>query len=219
MMKLSPSQKKALVFIADSISRESMAPTLRELCKYMGYRSIGSAQDVVSTLRKKGYLAQAERQAARNFILTKEAQRVLGHPETVDTNDTLNVPILGFVPAGFPSEPIEESDGTLRLARSLLPRPHPPISDLFALRITGQSMINAGIVDGDFVVVKKGAKAPAGSVVVARVDGEVTCKRLMNDPKRGWFLKSENPDFESIYVSEGELEILGSVIALQRVFH
>ncbi len=219
MMKLSPSQKKALFFIADSISRESIAPTLRELCAYMGYRSIGSAQDVINTLRNKGYLAQAERQAARNFVLTKEGQRAVGQPETVDSNDTLNVPILGAVPAGFPAEPLEDSDGTLRLARSLLPKPCPPLSDLFALKISGQSMVNAGIVDGDFVVVKKAKKAPQGSVVVARVDGEVTCKRLMNDVKRGWYLKPENPEFENIYADGFELEILGSVIALQRVFH
>ena len=98
----------------------------------------------------------------------------------------------------------------------MLPHPLPKPDELFAVRTFGNSMIEAGILDGDWLVVKVQKEAEPGSVVVARVDGDVTCKRLMNDLKKGWFLKPENPEFSPIYAKDESFEIVGRVIALQR---
>lgn len=214
MSKLTPTQSKALDYIRTSIDRTGIAPTLREICSHMGYRAIGSAQDVVSALRKKGFLEDTDKQAARSYVLTSLARDFAPHIEPLDPN-TFVVPLLGSVPAGNPVEALEEQVGTMRVSMALLPKPLPKADELFGLQARGESMINAGILDGDWLVVRVQKEAPKEAIVVARVDGDVTVKRLMVD-RRGWFLQPENPNFRPIYAEEQPFEIVGRVVALQR---
>lgn len=214
MAKLTPVQSHALEFIRTRVDISGAPPTLREICEHMGYSAVGSAQDLVNALRKKGYLEESERQSARQLVLTRRA-KIEQDLDDVDPH-TLVVPCLGAVPAGKPNEAIEERIGTLRMSKSLLPRPLPRAEDLFALRASGQSMINAGILDGDWLLIKSCKDAPSGTIVVARVEGDVTVKRLEHQKKSGWFLKPENPAFKKIYAEENPFEIVGQVIALQR---
>jgi repressor LexA len=79
-------------------------------------------------------------------------------------------------------------------------------------------MVQAGILDGDWLIVHKQNEAPPGTIVVAQVEGSATVKRLVYDKLQGWFLKPENPDFEEIYAERVPFEILGRVVALQRSF-
>jgi repressor LexA len=182
----------------------------------MGYSAIGSAQDLINALRKKGYLETPDKQAARSLFLTRRA-RV--EQEIADDDPyTFVVPCLGAVPAGDPREAIEDSIGTLRMSRTMFAKPLPAPESLFALRASGLSMMNAGILDGDWLVVKSCKDAPAGSIVVARVDGEATVKRLMRDRKAGWYLQPENPKYEPIYAVDDPFEVVGQVVALQRSF-
>lgn len=229
MKKLTARQMTALKYICKHTESNGCAPTLRELCQYMGYRAVGSAQDVISSLRKKGYLIQPDRQLARSLILTdlgKKTARSQGatihtmrtkRPVSYD-EDSFRIPILGSVPAGHPMEAIEHAIGNLLVSPSLLPRPLPRPESLFGLRAQGVSMIGAGILNGDWLIVKSQKEAPVGSIVVARAGEEATVKRLMKDPQRGWYLKAENPDFDSIYAAETPFQIIGQVLALQRVF-
>ncbi len=214
--KLTDVQSKALAFIRTAVDRSGGAPTLRELCEHMGYSAIGSAQDLINALRKKGYLETPEKQSARALFLTRRA-RV--EQEIADDDPfTFVIPCLGAVPAGDPREAIEDSIGTLRMSRTMFAKPLPAPESLFALRASGQSMMNAGILDGDWLVVKSCNDAPKGSIVVARVDGEATVKRLMRNARSGWFLKPENPEFEPIFAADDPFEIVGQVVALQRSF-
>ena len=214
MDKLTATQARALDFIRDHIEREGAPPTLREICQHMGYRAVGSAQDLVHALRRKGFLEEGARQAARALRLTAEGQHHGGLVEKVGT-DVLTVPVLGSVPAGDPAQALEERVGFLPLSRSLLPRPLPRASELFALTAKGDSMIGAGILDGDLLVVRRRSEASPGAIVVARLEGDATVKRLMQD-RRGWFLKAENPRFPARYAADSAFEIIGQVIALQR---
>jgi repressor LexA len=216
MAKLTPIQAKALAFIKESIERSGVAPTLRELCGHMGYSAIGSAQDVVSALRKKGFLADTEKQAARALVLTSRARQQRVTPREGDPN-TFVIPCLGAVPAGNPVQAVEEHIGTLRMSIALLPKPYPKADELFALQADGDSMIGAGIHDGDWLVVKVQPEAPKDSIVVARLDGDVTVKRLMHDRRDGWFLQPENPRFQPLFAKETPFEVIGRVVALQRV--
>jgi repressor LexA len=216
MSKLTPTQAKALDYIKSSIDRSGVAPTLREICSYMGYKAVGSAQDLVSALRKKGFIEENERQAARTYLLTSLARR---QQHTADDGDfnTFVVPCLGTVPAGNPALAVEERIGTLRMSIALLPKPYPRADELFALQAVGESMVNAGIFDGDWLVVRLRQEPPRDSIVVARVDGDVTVKRLMRDRERGWYLQPENARFHNIYADEASsFEIVGQVVALQR---
>jgi repressor LexA len=214
---LTESQSKALAFIRKQIESQGSAPTLRELCSYMGFRAIGSAQDLVAALRRKGFVSPVEKQAARSLGLTQKAKALFGQSESgTDLVDLLQVPCLGSVPAGNPLEALEERVGTLSISSSLLPRPRPQVQQLFAVKTSGFSMMGAGIVDGDWLVVKVQQEADPGSIVVARVAGEVTCKRLLHDLKLGWYLQPENPNFKPLYAREHSFEVVGRVIALQR---
>ena len=224
MHKLTERQAKALDFIRRKTEVDGVPPTLRELCLYMGYRSIGSAQDVVSALRKKGFLTVPDRQTARSFLLTErgkaaETASAAGsqHSSSGGGEEVFWVPKLGSVPAGHPLESIESFSGRLPLSIHSLPKPHPHPKLLFSLQVKGDSMIDAGILDGDWLIVKKQASVDPGAIVVALVDNEATVKRLMKDQQKGWYLKPENERYAPIYGRHQSFKIIGKIIALHRV--
>lgn len=215
--KLTKIQAKALEFIRTSLERSGTSPTLRELCAFMGYSAIGSAQDLVAALRRKGFLQTPQKQSARSLILTPKAI-ALNEPTHQSTLNTYVIHCIGAVPAGDPLASIEERTGTLRMSVNMFQRPFPDPENLFGLQASGDSMIDAGIFDGDWLVISKQPEAESGDVVVARIGGEVTVKRLMKD-RLGWYLKPENNAYHILRPNqEKPLEIVGKVMALQRVF-
>lgn len=217
--KLTPKQEQAFQFLFAFQKETGSYPTIRELCKHMGYRAIGSAQDVIAALRRKGYIMppQDKKRRARSYALTEKGRKHL--PISGDFDDEEGggymIPCLGAVPAGNPLEAIEERIGTLHVSTSLVSHPRPKKGSLFALKAQGLSMIHAGILDGDWLIVQSQQRAASGKIVVARIDGDVTVKRLQKD-RKGWFLKPENPDFTDIYAKDQPFEIIGKVVALQR---
>jgi repressor LexA len=216
MARLTDTQNKALSFIRSSISQCGIPPTLREICGHMGYSAIGSAQDLINALRKKGFLAEGDKYAARSYVLTPLVGQVDSVEDSFSDPNTFVIPCLGSVPAGNPLEALEDQVATIRMSISMLPRPLPRPDHLFGLQASGQSMIEAGILDGDWLVIKSDQSPAKGSIVVARLEDDATVKRLMSDTKRGFYLKPENPDFENIFADEHAFEIVGQVIALQR---
>ena len=217
MEKLTSKQEKAFEYIRTHTIDKGYSPSLRELCNFMGYKAVGSAQDVIASLRRKGYLEQADKQKARALIITDTAKRMFTFERSIEEDlNSVNIPQLGSVPAGLPVEAIEQSSGSLKVSLSLLPKPMPSLDKLFALKASGLSMIGAGILDGDWLIVSSQKEARSGSIVVARVHGDATVKRLVHDPSKGWYLKAENPDFKSIYAADASFEVVGKVIGLQR---
>ena len=217
MDKLTPTQLKALTYIRSAMESAGSAPTLREICQFMGYSAVGSAQDLISALRRKGFLEEPSKQAARAIIPTVAARDMLTDEDDENGDPfTFALPCLGAVPAGNPVEAIEDRIGTLRISKGMIAKPVPPKESLFALRAKGESMIGAGILDGDWLVVASQQTAPANSIVVARLEGEATVKRLMKDRSRGWYLKPENPAFKPVFAEDRQFEVIGKVVALQR---
>jgi len=187
----------------------------------MGYKAVGSAQDIVVALRKKGYLKTPDKQSARSLMLSDVVRSQPSHSQAIPPvdhlSDVFSVPCLGFVPAGNPVEAIEDHIGALCITESMLPSRRLKKDNIFALRATGLSMVGAGIMDGDWLVVHSQNESEKGSIVVARVNGDATVKRLQQDRQRGWYLQPENPDFSDIYADENDgFELVGKVIALQR---
>ncbi len=227
MQKLTPTQVKALKYIGRQTNKKLRSPTLRELCDYMGYSAVGSAQDIIRALRKKGYLKEPKEQKARDLVWTKKAsdqyaKKIVTRPKKniftdFDSGEFFNVPCLGAVPAGDPLEAIEEQVDTIRVSSSLFKAPYPKPETLFALKTDGMSMVDAGILDGDWLIAASQSNAEIGSVVIARLgEEEVTCKRLMSDLKKGWYLKPENSSYSPIYAHEQPFEVIAKVVALQR---
>ena len=196
MSELSPKQAKILDFIATEISRTSRPPTFRDIARHFGYESVGTVQDHVRALIHKGFLQKAEG--------LSRGLRLAHHSGSID------IPILGRVPAGRPIEAIEEMQGSLSV-------PAKWRGELYALKVIGESMIEAGIHDGDFVVVKKQTHAETGEIVVAMIDGEATVKYLEKNGGRVRLLPA-NPRFSPIEVAGTENLIQGKVVSVQRFY-
>lgn len=237
--KLTATQEKAFRFIERSIKRDGLAPTLRELCQFMGYSAVGSAQDIVRALKKKGYLKNLGKRAARSLIPSQFVaehrdddtpsksdsfsesigRKRLSHTSGVEGDQLIFLPILGQVPAGNPNEQAENNLGQFPVSRSALTSPNASAKDLFVLQAKGDSMIGAGILDGDWLIVKKSSSPEHGAIVVARVDGAVTVKRLIKDRKLSWCLQPENPHYTTMVGAEQPFEVVGRVVGLQRAIH
>lgn len=217
---LTPTQHKALTFIHQTTKEEGTPPTLREICQFMGYRAIGSAQDLISALSKKGFIIQPKKKLSRALRLTERGLSLFTDRSRVaDSESFFQVPCLGYVPAGDPLEAIEEDSESLTLSKSVFKSPLPKQHNLFAVQAVGSSMTNAGILDGDWLVVNSQNEVPNGNIVIARLEDGVTCKRLMEDKKKGHYLQPENTKFSNIYGSNVHFEILGRVVALHRTIH
>jgi repressor LexA len=214
--KLTTTQAKALEFIRTSLERSGTAPTLRELCAFMGYSAIGSSQDLVSALRRKGFLLTPDRQSARSLVLSPRAV-ALHEPIHQSTDSTYAIHCFERLPEGDPRHAQEERSCTLRMSTAMFSRPFPSPNQLFGLRVAGEGMIDAGVLNGDWVLVHYQKEADAGQIVVAKIGRQTFIKRLLKD-RNGWYLRSENVAYPIVRATESEpLEIVGKVIALQRV--
>ena len=158
MSPLTPKQKLVLDFIRSHIRDEGYAPSQREIAEAFGFRSLGTVQNYLVRLEKEGFL-------------TREwnARRGLRVSHTTDRG--YDLPLAGTVAAGKPIEAIETPD-TIEVPRSMAGK-----GENFVLRVKGDSMIEDGILDGDFVIVRKQETAHNGQTVVALMDGEATGKR------------------------------------------
>ena len=164
--------------------------------------------DLKSTSTVHGHLNRLEKKG----LLHREAMK----PRTIDLNrddkpQMLKVPLLGRVAAGVPILAEENAEGYMPLPDTMVGQ-----GDHFILEIRGDSMITAGIMNGDFVVVKRQPTAKNGEIVIAMIDDEATCKRYFKEPDR-IRLQPENPRMRPIYARS--VTILGLVVAVYRVYN
>lgn len=188
MESLSPNQKRVLDFIEKYHSKNGHAPTYDVIAKGLGYAGKSSIQDFVKILVEKGYL-------------TKQLR--LSDGLTIH-KDEHSLPLLGKVAAGIPIEH-KKYDERVEVPLSMLRRP----GEYFALQITGDSMIEEGIMDGDFVIIRRQSSATNGDIVVAEVGEEATIKRFYKK-KNQVELHSANPKYKPIVLTESSpLRIIG----------
>ena len=201
--ELTARQREIYEFLVNHLDEHGFPPTVREICQEFGIRSTKGVTDHLSALEKKGYIKK-RREASRGIdIVNRRPQR----------EDALGIPILGRIAAGLPLLAVENHDGELMLDRTLAPS-----GDLFALRVTGDSMVGAHILDGDLVVVKAQEYADDGEIVAVRVDDEATVKRLYRKGDQV-VLKPENEAMSPMVYEGPECEnvkVLGVVAAVVR---
>ncbi|NMC69703.1 MAG: transcriptional repressor LexA [Myxococcales bacterium] len=203
MRGLTKRQQLVLEYIQESIQQNGYPPTLREIGAHFGIRSTNGVNDHLLALERKGYLRRED--------MKSRALR----PTAFAGGVPREVPLVGRVAAGQPILAIENLEGTLRLDPTLLPG---DTGRFFALRVRGDSMVGAGILDGDIVFVRQQDDAPSGSVVVALVNDEATVKTLIRDGER---LRSQpaNPAVSPIVLSRNDgrsVRILGLVVGVYR---
>jgi len=182
----------------------------------MGYSAIGSAQDLVAALRRKGFLHTPDKQSARSLVLTQKAI-ALHEPTHQSTDTTYVVHCLERLSSGNPFESEEERVGTLRISIGMFQRPYPAPEKLFAFKSSDESMVDVGILSGDWLLVNHQGDAEPGDTVLVQLDEEVVIRKLFQD-RNGWYLRSENVAFPIIRSKEDEsFHIVGKVLAVQRV--
>lgn len=195
MKKLSEKQKRILEYIAEATTAQGYPPSVREIGKHVGLSSSSSVHAQLIKLREKGYLEKDDHKT-RALVVKGAAASV---PQ---------VPILGQVTAGMPILAVEDIEGYLPYEQAS------GYGEYFALRIKGDSMIGAGILNGDYIIVRKQNTATPGQIVVAMIEDEATCKTLKIEDDGHVWLMPENPDYSPID-GEGAV-ILGVVTALHR---
>lgn len=189
--ELTSKQSAILDFIHGYVSENGSAPSLREIGRHFDL-SVGTVQDQVEALRRKGALDRQPVQA-RGIRLPSSAGQI---------------PILGRVFAGTMHAAMEDVEGHLAIEKNK------NASELFGLRVRGDSMEGAGIFDGDHVIVRRQPEAREGDIVVARMEDDTTVKRLRYRSGRP-LLCPENSKYRPI---EGPFEIIGVVVELRRRF-
>jgi len=203
---LTPRQLEVFNFIQDTHASTGILPSTREIQTHFGYASQTSVMDILQILERKGVLRRSPGKA-RALQLVEQV-----FPAAKNLPALLRIPIFGSIPAGLPSEATEEAEGMLELGLEMLRLPAQ--AQVFALRVRGDSMIDAGILPGDTVVLEQREPRP-GDIVAALIDGEVTLKRYLLQHGQP-YLKAENPAYPDL-VPVRELLIQGVQVALFRI--
>lgn len=184
-MKLSRRQQEILEFIRQRVDTDGLPPTRAEINRHFGFSSPNAAQSHLRALERKGAIR----------INPRLARGLVPLPAAGSSAEPKGIPLIGRVAAGQPLLAVENHERMVDLdSRLFQPRPD------YLLRVTGNSMIDAGILDGDLLAVHRTAEARSGQIVVARINDEVTVKRLRRR-ERNIVLEAANPEFDDIQVS------------------
>ena len=203
MKEITERQKEVLTFISQFTEDNVCPPTVREIGEHFGI-SLRAVQDHITALQKKGYISQTQKRSRSIRVLVDLRERA---PELY----VGKVPLLGNVAAGRPLLSEENLDGYVNLTEPFVR----PGKSYFALRVRGQSMINAGILDGDLAVIEQSSTALDGQIVVAVIDDAITLKRYYKEPGRVR-LQAENPDFPAIYSTD--VRVVGILSNIVRTY-
>ena len=200
--KISKKQQEILEYIKSQILERGFPPAVREICEAVGLKSTSSVHSHLETLEKNGYI--------RRDPTKPRALEILDDDFNLVRREMVNVPIIGRVAAGQPILAEENIEDYFPFPVDRMPN-----KQTFLLRVKGESMINAGILDGDFVLVEEAKTASNGDMVVALIDDGATVKTFYKE--EGVFrLQPENDFMDPIIVKE--VSILGKVIGVMRFF-
>ncbi|MDE3075951.1 MAG: transcriptional repressor LexA [Chloroflexota bacterium] len=209
--ELTAKQREMLAAVQEWIREHGRPPTLREMAQRMGVASTNAIRDHLRSLEHKGYLKR-EARLSRGLEVIQGGKSAAPAQGTGRPENVVSIPLVGRVAAGAPVLAEENVEDTLYLDRFFVRD-----GDVFALQVKGNSMINAGIFEGDYVFVRQQPVANRGEIVVALIGDEATVKTYY--PERGHVrLQPENDAMEPIIVRQGdpELRIIGKVDAVLR---
>ena len=197
-------QHEILTFIHEQVSERGYPPTVREICNATGLASTSTVHGHLSRLEDQGFIIR-DRSKPRAIELTEDGLDKIG----INQNSG-QIPLLGIVTAGEPILAVEDATDFFPIPDHI----HYSSDELFMLSIRGDSMINAGILDGDLVIVKRQEIANNGDVIIAMTeDDEATCKRFFKEDTH-IRLQPENDELDPIILPD--IKILGKVISLYR---
>ena len=200
--RITPKQQEILDYIKNEILNRGFPPAVREICEAVNLKSTSSVHSHLEALEKNGYI--------RRDATKPRAIEIIDDNFNLVRREVVNVPIIGTVAAGQPLLAVENIEGYFPIPAEFMPN-----SQSFLLKVKGESMINAGILDGDLVIVEKTPFARNGEIVIVLIDDEATCKTFYKENGH-YRLQPENDTYEPIIVDE--CEILGKVVAVMRYY-
>jgi repressor LexA len=201
-MDLTPKQRSVLQYLKNYRREHGMPPSYEEIRQEFGFASLNSARKHLLQLDRKGFIRSpwGNQKRALEIVESEEQPRAM------------SIPLLGSVVAGKPIESDELPDETVEVPESMLRR-----GEHFALRVSGESMIDDGIHDGDLLVVQRSADAVSGQTVVAVVEGEATVKRFYRQGSK-IELRPANETFTPIVADASSVQVRGVVVGLVRTY-
>ena len=201
-MKKFNKEEQLVAFIKECIDNNGYPPTVREMCRAINVNSTSTVAYYIDKLVEDGIL---KRNPNKNRAL-----EIVGNVTSKDTGDFVQIPLVGNIAAGVPIMAVENVEEYFMFTPNLFKG-----EGLFMLTVCGDSMINAGIYNGDKIVIRQQATADNGEIVAAMIDGSATVKRFYKEDGR-FRLQPENDAMEPIYTTE--VSILGKVVGLLRKF-
>jgi repressor LexA len=215
MQGLTKRQEQTLDFIRSSIEDRGYPPTLREIGEHMGIRSTNGVNDHLRALERKGYLTREDMKSRALKLVEDQLSAAPAAPQKLNAEeDLIEVRVLGRVAAGLPLYAEENVIDTVRVDRMLVRGGR----EVFGLRVTGDSMIDAGILSGDYIFVKKQSTADRGDIVVALIGDEATVKYFY--PERDYVrFQPANAQMAPILVRASDFKstmLLGKVVGVYR---
>ena len=210
---LTRKQSELLTYLNDHMQQHDVPPSFDEMRDALGLASKSGVHRLVSGLEERGYIRRLANRA-RAIEILKPVTAAAGGVVTraVETASNLvSLPLLGRIAAGTPIEALSDPTNHLEIPASMVGS-----GEHFALEIVGDSMVGAGILDGDTVVIQRAETARHGEIVVALINQqEATLKTLLKEPGRVG-LEAANPRYETRYFSTGEIEVQGKLAGLIR---
>lgn len=202
--KISKKQQEILDYIKSEILNRGFPPAVREICEAVQLKSTSSVHSHLETLEKNGYI--------RRDPTKPRAIEIVDDNFNLVRREVVNVPVLGRVAAGEPLLAIENVENYFPIPAEFMPN-----GQTFILNVKGDSMINAGILDGDNVIVEQCSTAHNGDMVVALIDDSATVKTFYKED--GYYRLQPENDYMDPIIVKGELQILGKVIGVFRFMH
>jgi SOS regulatory protein LexA len=188
-------------FIKDQIKEKGYPPSVREICAAVALKSTSTVHGHLERLEKKGLIKRDPTKPRTIEVVENSLNR----------KEMINVPILGTITAGLPILAVENIEDTFPLPVNYIKSD----KDLFILKVSGESMIDAGILDGDFSIIEKSNSANNGEIVVALIDNEATLKRFFKE-KDHIRLQPENKNMAPIIVPE--CQVIGTLVGIYRQY-
>jgi len=192
-------QQDIYSFVREFIHSRKFPPTIREICDEFGIKSSNGVRDSLKALERKGLIKKFSKQA-RGIELVESS---------VSTSEnTISLPVIGRIAAGTPILAEENIEDTITIDQSLLPRG----SEIFVLRVNGDSMVGDGILDGDLAIIRSQKNAEQGQIVAAIIDGDATLKHYYPKPNKVE-LRASNPKYLPITIGESESFYIAGILA------
>ena len=217
---LTKKQRELLIFLEQRVQQDGIAPSFEEMKNALGLKSKSGIHRLISGLEERGYIERLPHRArAIDILKSADAGAPLAsappaHVVEAIAADVTSIPLLGKIAAGTPIEAVRDDGNQISMPADMM-----GLGEHYALTVDGDSMVEAGIHDGDTVVIKRCDTAENGTIVVALVDDqEVTLKRIRRSGSM-IILEPENQNYEPQVLEPGRVQVQGRLVTLMRSYH